>query len=182
MELTIIYITSQVLTIAMYVTLAITYYMKDGVKILLLNILASALIGVAFLLISAYTGAIMSLIAIIRNIIFLFNKKNKDKNEETKTKDIITLSGIIGLIIIATILTYSGFMSLLSVLATLLFSYSVWQKNVVVYRILGIPTSLLWILYYIYVMSLFGVILESLVLFLIVYSVFTRTKTINQSR
>jgi len=65
MALTPIYIASQVLTIAMYATLATSYYLKDRTKILLINFLGCILIGGAYLLLSAYTGAVMALIAII---------------------------------------------------------------------------------------------------------------------
>ena len=62
------------------------------------------------------------------------------------------------------IFTYNGFLSLLSIFATMLYTYSVWQKKTIVYKICGIFVSILWILYNIYVMSLFGIILESILL------------------
>ena len=46
----------------------------------------------------------------------------------------------------------------------MLYTYSVWQKKTIVYKICGIFVSILWILYNIYVMSLFGIILESILL------------------
>ena len=164
MELTPIYITSQVLTIAMYATLAISYYLKDRTKILLINFLGCVLIGSAYLLLSAYTGAVMALIAIIRNIIFLIDEKKNGKSEKITKKDTVILVIILLLITIATIPTYNGFLSLLSVFATSLYSISIWQKKTIIYKILGIPICLLWLAYNLYVLSLFGIILESIIL------------------
>ena len=67
-------------------------------------------------------------------------------------------------IIISTVFTYDGYLSLLSVFATMIYTYSVWQKKTIVYKLLGIPVGVLWILYNIYVKSIFGVILESILL------------------
>ena len=68
------------------------------------------------------------------------------------------------MIIISTVFTYDGLLSLLSVIATMTYTYSVWQKKTNVYKFLGIPVGILWILYNIYVKSIFGVILESILL------------------
>ncbi len=164
MELTPIYIASQILTVAMYITLAITYYLKDRKTILIINFLGCILIGSAYFLLSAYTGLAMSIIAIIRNIIFLIDEKKNGKSEKINKKDIIILAIIYFATILVTIPSYNGFLSLLSVFATSLYTFSVWQKKTIVYKILGIPIGLLWISYNVYVMSLFGIILESVLL------------------
>lgn len=164
MELTPIYIASQVLTVAMYVTLAITYYLKDRRTILIINFLGCVLIGSTYFLLSAWTGVAMSLIAIIRNVIFLVDEKRNGKSEKISKKDILILVIIYFATIIATVPSYKGLLSLLSVFATSLYTFSVWQKKTLVYKILGIPIGLLWISYNIYVMSLFGIILESVLL------------------
>lgn len=62
------------------------------------------------------------------------------------------------------IITYDGFFSLLSVFATMLYTYFVWQKNTTTYKLLGIPIGILWIAYNIYIFSIFGIILETILL------------------
>ena len=52
----------------------------------------------------------------------------------------------------------------MSVAATMLYTYSVWQKNTKVYKWLGVPVSLCWITYNIYISSLFGIILETVLM------------------
>ena len=162
------YIASQVLTVGLYITLAITYYLKDRRKILMVSLLGGLSIAGAYILLSAYTGLAMAFIAIIRNIIFLIDEKKNGKSEKISKKDTLILLFILLLIIIVTIPTYNGFLSLLSVFATSLYSISVWQKKTITYKILGIPIGLLWISYNIYVMSLFGIILEGFLLVFVV--------------
>ena len=79
-------------------------------------------------------------------------------------KDIIILVVLYAISLISAVFTYAGPLSLLSVAATMLNTYSVWQKDIKIYKLLGSPTSMLWILYNIYIMSLFGIILESVLL------------------
>ena len=51
---------------------------------------------------------------------------------------------------------------MLPVVATILYTYSVWQKNTRVYKLLGMPIEAIWVAYNIYIFSIFGLILESI--------------------
>ena len=65
---------------------------------------------------------------------------------------------------LSAVITYDGFLSLLSVFATTLYTISVWLKKTKIYKLLGIPIGILWVLYHIYIMSIFGTILEGILL------------------
>lgn len=164
MELTLTYIMSQVFTIIMYLLLAISYYAKDRKKILILSFLSLVANALAYVLLEAYTGLAMCVVAFIRNIIFMIDEKKNGHSDNITKKDIILLVIFYILIIVSTIFTYEGPLSLLSVIATMTYTYSVWQKKTNVYKFLGIPVGILWVLYNIYVKSIFGVILESILL------------------
>ena len=164
MEITITYVMSQIFTILMYVLLAATYYMKNRKAVLLLSFLSLIANGIAYILLGAYTGLAMCIVALIRNIIFLVDEKKNGKREKINRKDIIILIVLYIISIISAVFTYDGFLSLLSVFATMLYTYSVWQKKTSIYKLLGIPIGILWILYNIYVKSIFGVILEAILL------------------
>ena len=164
MEWTLTYIISQVFTILMYILLATTYYLKDRKKILVVSFLSTIAIGTAYVLLNAWTGFAMCIVAIIRNSIFIIDEKKNGKKETITQKDILVLIFFFLIIGISTIFTYDGFLSLLSVFATMLYTYSVWQKKVIIYKLCGIPVGILWIAYNIYIMSLFGIILESVLL------------------
>lgn len=164
MEWTLSYILSQLFTILMYAMLASTYYLKDRKKILIVNFLGTISIGIAYVFLEAWTGFAMCIVALIRNVIFMIDEKKNGKKETISVKDIFLLMFFFLIIGISTIFTYDGFLSLLSIFATMLYTYSVWQKKVIVYKLCGIPVGMLWIAYNIYIMSLFGIILESILL------------------
>ena len=164
MELTLTYIMSQVFTIIMYLLLGVSYYAKDRKKILILSFLSLIANAIAYILLEAYTGLAMCIVAFIRNIVFMIDENRNGKRDKISKKDIIYLIIFNVLIIVSTIFTYEGLLSLLSVIATMLYTYSVWQKKTNVYKFLGIPIGILWVLYNIYVESIFGVILEAILL------------------
>lgn len=164
MNLSVVYILSQVFTIITYVLLALTYYAKDRKKVLTLSFLSLISNGMAYILLSAWTGFAMCIVTLIRNIIFLIDEKKNGKREEINKIDIIILVVLYIISIIFAIFTYDGFLSLLSVFATCLYTFSVWQKKTNIYKLLGIPIGILWILYNIYIMSIFGIILETILL------------------
>ncbi len=164
MELTPTYIISQVFTIIMYILLVTTFYVKERKVVLTLNFIATISIAIAYILLGAWTGLAMCIVVIIRNIIFLLDENKNGKRENINKTDIIILVVLYAISLISAVFTYAGPLSLLSVAATMLNTYSVWQKDIKIYKLLGSPTSMLWILYNIYIMSVFGIILESVLL------------------
>lgn len=164
MELTTTYIISQVFTIIMYILLAITYYLKNRKTVLIVSFLSLIANAIAYILLGAYTGLAMCGVALVRNLIFLVDEKKNGKRDEINKKDIIILIILYIISIVSAIFTYDGFLSLLSVFATMLYTYSVWQKKTNIYKLLGIPIGILWVLYNIYVKSIFGIILEGILL------------------
>lgn len=164
MELTIPYILSQIFIIINYVFLALSYYAKNRKAVLIINFISLIANVLSFVCLNAYSGIAMCLLALIRNIIFLLDEKKNGKSDVITKKDIIILIVLYIIAIISAVFTYEGFFSLLSVFATMLYTYSVWQKKTIIYKLMGIPVGILWIFYNIYIMSIFGIILESILL------------------
>lgn len=106
----------------------------------------------------------MCIITLIGNVIFFVDEKKNGKRETINKTDIIILIILYSISIISAIFTYEGFFSLLSVLATMLYTLSVWQKKTKIYKLLGIPVETLLLLYNLYIISIFGVISESILL------------------
>lgn len=158
------YILSQVFIIINYILLALTYYAKDRKKVLILSFSSIIATGMSYIFLNAWSGLAMCVIALIRNIIFLLDEKKNGKRDAIDKKDIFILIILYSISIISAILTYNGFLSLLSVFGTMLYTYSVWQKKTIIYKLLGIPVGILWILYNLYIMSIFGIILETILL------------------
>lgn len=164
------YIISQIFVIISYFLLAITYAVKNRKQILIYNFGSLIATAVGYALLSAWTGMAMVGVAVIRNIIFLIQNK-QGKSEQITRVDVFILLGLITITAILTAFTYDGLLSLLSVFATLLYTFSVWQKNTTTYKWLGIAVSVLWICYNIYVKSLFGIILESALLLCVIVGI-----------
>ncbi len=156
------YILSQIFIIISYIFLIFTYQTKNRKSILVYNFVSLILTGLSYVFLSAYSGLAMVGVAIIRNIIFLINEKKNGKSEKNTTKDYIILAVLYLISIIFAIFTYNGVLSMMSVVATVLYTFSVWQKNTKVYKLLGMPIEAIWIVYNIYIFSIFGIILESI--------------------
>ena len=158
--MTITYMLSQFFIILNYVFLVLTYQAKNRKRILAFNFGALIATGISYLFLSAYSGLAMVFVAVIRNIIFIIDEKKNGKSKKNGIKDYIILAVLFAIAIISAKLTYNGILSMMSVAATMLYTYSVWQKNTKVYKALGLPVGILWIIYNIYIFSIFGIILE----------------------
>lgn len=164
MEINFIYILSQIFTILMYALLAWTYFLKDKRKIVIVSALSLVANTIAYILLGAWTGLAMCIVAMLRNLYILWDEKKYGKREVNEKRDYIFLAIVYLGIILATIPTYEGFLSLLSVFATSVYTYSIWQKSTKIYKFCGIPVGILWVAYNAYVKSIFGVVLESILL------------------
>ncbi len=160
--MTLAYVLSQVFIIINYVFLVMTYQVKNRKNILIFNFASIIATGISYIFLSAYSGLAMVIVATIRNIIFMIDEKKNGKSDKNTTKDYIILAVLLVILISSAILTYNGFLSMMSVAATMLYTYSVWQKNTKVYKILGIPVGIFWIVYNFYIFSIFGIILETI--------------------
>lgn len=161
-----IYIISQILIVAVYICLCITYFLKNRNHILIVNILAHIMQATSFLLLGGLTGVAMNFVYTIRDLFFVVDeKRNKKKNTK---RDIMILLFFIIIIVLLTIFTYDGLSSLLSVFATIISTIAIWQKSTKIYKILGIPISIAWLGYHISLMSIFAIILESILLISII--------------
>lgn len=161
MEITPIYIISQIVAVIYFAILGVSYLLKKRTHILFANFLGHIGQAISMLLLGGYTGAAMSVIMLLRDLILFIqeNKRSKGKTINEKSDLLILIITII-LVIILTAFTYDGPLSLLSVAATLVATYALWQKNVKIYKILGLIVCLLWLFYNIFVMSIIGIILE----------------------
>lgn len=169
-----VYILSQVFVCLTYLLMGTSYLSKNRTIILCLSLGALLTNGVHYILLGAWTGLGVVCIAILRNILFLIQSKIKAL-DKTVIDDWIILTILMVVSGVVAYFTYDTFMSLFSVFASIIYMLSLWQKNVNAYRILGVVSSALNIIYMIYINSIFGIILESTVF---VISVITSIKGI----
>ena len=163
-EFTTQYIASQIVTIFVYIFLSATYCIKNRKFIIACSFISNFLNAIAFVLLNAYTSALMCCISILRDILFMIDEKINGKSTVITKKDYILLGIIYSLSLISIICTFKGWMSLLYAAGSMLYTYSIWQKDNNVYRFLGIVVTLIVICDSIYIKSVFGVLLQCVVL------------------
>lgn len=152
------YIISQCFVILAIMFLGISYLVKDKKTVLFLGMLCSLFYGLEYLLLGAISGLLTNIISILRNVWFYNNSKKKKKNS------IWVLIVLAIITIISGLFSYASWYSILPIIATILFTYSIWQDNIKHYRYLAIPISLMWIVYNYCYFSIIGVISECVLL------------------
>ena len=177
MELTVTYVLSQIFVIINAALLMATYQLKTRKSILVVSFLALFANGVVYTLLSAWSGLAMVFVAMTRNIIFMLDEKKNGKSNNITGKDIIILIILYTISIISAVFTYQGVLSMMSVVATMLYTYSVWQKKTNVYKILGIIIEIIWIIYNIYIRSIMGIVLEVLLLISVIIGLIREYKS-----
>ena len=160
-ELTPAYIWSQVFTIIMYAVLVVCYQLKKRKSILVANIIALLCNVVAYVLLHAWTGLAMCAIELFRNLYSYWDESTHPGQTKITARDTAILVVAYIAMILVSIPTYDGFLSLMSVFATMAYAYSIWQKSTLVYKFMGVPVGILWIIYNAFVGSFFGVTLEA---------------------
>ena len=158
------YIASQIVTIFVYIFLSLTYCVKNRKVILAFSFLSNFLNSIAFILLGAYTSSAMCAISIFRDVVFIIDQKINGKSDKITKKDCMILAMIYGISIVSIVLTFKGFWTLLYAAGSMLYTYSIWQKNNKIYKFMGIQVTLLLIVDSIYIKSIFGVLLQTVVL------------------
>ena len=167
------YVISQFLVIVSMICMGSTYISKNKKNILCLCIIYGIFYGIHYLLLGAITGFFMNGVSIIRNIWFYRNAKRNKKNSKIVFVILVLLGIGIG------IFSYQDVFSIVSISASILSTYSVWQDRVKIYRILAILVSIGFIIYGIHIHSLFSILSELILLLVEIIGVidyFVKTK------
>lgn len=150
----------QILGLIALIILIISFQINNKGKLLRLQIFSSLFFAMQYLFLGAINGFLMNLMTCIRNIIF------------TKSKNIIFLIIIILAMVILSIFSYDGLISILPGIAVILYSISLWQKNLTITRIVEIISCSLFIIYnikYYAIAGLISTILELIFAFIAIY-------------
>ena len=107
-----------------------------------------------YLLIGAYGGIIANTVGLIRTIWLYFDEKY---NLKDRFVIIITISIAL---VVCTMITYRAWYDIIICASALLFNYSVWQKDIKIYRCLAVLVSTLYIIYNVAVYTILGIVFE----------------------
>lgn len=132
---------SQIIVIIAYALLGIGFRKEKKLQILTFSTIYQVLMIIHYSLLSGIAGVIASIIAFVRNLIFIHNEK-KEKNNPTW---LLILFCIIA--IMSTILIYTSITDILPCILTLLGIYSYWSINTKIIRIGNLLISVCYIIY-----------------------------------
>ena len=141
-----------IFSVLAFITLIISICIKDRKRSLCVQSLNCLFEAIYNFIISAFTGAFLSIINLIRSFLFINKKKF------SKRVYLIMLIIFESIIIINCLYTWQGIISLLPTIGSIIRTYCLWQSNMKLVRISGITTGLLYGSYYIYYSSLFIVL------------------------
>lgn len=154
------YIISQIFFIIGALVILSTYYLKNRRLILGLSIGACIAYFVAYILLGAYTGAVLNLVSILASVWFFIELEKKGKRSTISLTSVVAITIVLTLLLI--LLGYESLISLLATVALLGFMVSIWQDNLLVHKWLGILTAVCWIVYNIYYNSIMAIVMNSI--------------------
>lgn len=162
-----LYVISQIAVLVAYGFLAWSYLLKTQKNIIIVGFASLIFQAIAFFLLGAWTGLLMCAVAAVRNLV-RWHAETKGSSFGTSKPFFIL---VLLLIAAVTVPFYDGFLSLMSVFATSVYSYSVWQKKPSIYKLCGIPVGILWTIYNLFIGSLFAWILEAALLVFVIVGI-----------
>lgn len=130
----------QVIGFAGFALAVLTFQSNKHKNITLIKCASDALFVIQFIMLGAYTGAMMNGIGVIRNIVYA-----KLVDDKKSVKGAVIFFSII--VIICGIFTWNGWISLLAIVGKLLSTLSYAFKNPKNVRRMTIPVCLVWGIY-----------------------------------
>lgn len=137
--------------IAFFISLT-AFHRKEKKNILGNMVIANLINLFHYLLLGALSGCITKLLAIVRDCFIIYKEKNKKLSKK------IYLFIFIVLYILASVFTYDGIVSILPLLAALIYIIFIWNGNELTIKRVGFYTYFLWLTYNIFVFSISGII------------------------
>lgn len=111
-------------------------------RIFIYNTIANLLNAIQYYIVHAYSGLLSILVTFIRNYVFSYYDSKKKKTP------IIWFFLIVVFLIAAQYASYDGIVSIIPFITTSLYTYSVWQNNMLKFKELHIIIYSLNIVYY----------------------------------
>ncbi len=148
--MTINFIIAQIIGILALIILMLSFQKNEKKLLLKYQIISSFLYALQYVFLGAYTGSLMNLTCMVRN--FIFNKYNNKK------VPIHWLIIIVILMIVFLLISYIRTISLLPMLAVVLYSIAVWYGNLKLIRCTEVISCTLFIVYNIRVLAITGLI------------------------
>jgi len=160
------YVVSQIFITIAYALLTCSYFVSGRYLQLAMAMGTNFMASLSFALLGGWVGAAMCLISIARDTTsyIIYGRRPPSDADKISGGDWWFLALWVSLITGTGLATMSGPLSLTSMLATSIFTISIWHKNPAVYRSLGILAAALWLGYNLYVGSVIGAVFEAVIM------------------
>ena len=135
----------------------IAYQQNKRKRILGCTVISAALFAIHYIILGAYTGAIMNILAGTRSLVFMNNTKKWAKSK-------VWVAVFMVIYTVACIATWDKWYSILPLIAMLLTTVSNWFQSEKKIRFLTFPSSPCWLVYNILNSSYAGIITEVFVM------------------
>ncbi len=135
----------------------IAYQQSKRKRILGCTVISAALFAIHYIILGAYTGAVMNILAGTRSLVFMNNTKKWAKSK-------IWVAVFMVIYTVACIATWDKWYSVLPLIAMLLTTVSNWFQSEKKIRFLTFPSSPCWLVYNILNASYAGIITEIFVM------------------
>jgi len=174
------FIISQAFMLLSYLCTAATYFMKRRPLILIVTIAANVLGGIiAFSLLGTWSGLGVCAVAIVRDTVSYFinkRRKEEDKDKITKPDWFWLILWITALVLITAFITTAasdGIIGWFYCFGSIIFTISIWQKNLLIYKLCGLIVGAFWVTYFACStpQNEFGLILESCLRFALIIEI-----------
>jgi hypothetical protein len=152
------FVASQIFVLIGFGFLGLTYLLKNRYAILLDVIAAYIALGFGYFFLHAWVALGMCIVVTIQNISSFYLKGKHAK------LDLAMLAAWLATLTIVAAAAQTDIWSWFAYFATVVFLVSTWQKNVTVYKLLGIAVGVLWIVHNIHIENLFGIVAEFVLL------------------
>lgn len=169
---------SQVIGFVGTIVSFIIFQQNKRSRIIGLQILSTSLFAVHYILLGAFTGAALNLIAVTRSIVFYNNDKKWAKSPAWLWFYIIVS-------VVASIFTWENWYSILPAIALVLTTIANWMKSETKIRLISFPNSPCWLIYNAITGSVAGVVTEcivmtSLIIGIIRYDILKKEKKVKK--
>lgn len=146
------FIIAQVLGFISLVIMVICVQFKQKSKIVIFNTMANFINAAQYFLLGALTGGIISLLNALRCIVFYFYTRKGLK------PSLIVLIIFEITAVVSGAIGWQSWWSIVPIIASVLFTYALWQENIIVIKIFSGVAGLSWSIYDIVVKAFMGAI------------------------
>ncbi len=148
-----------------------SFLQKSKEKYIIDSIITAIFNGIHYFLLNAYSGFIIKIIALLREIILYKREKNK------KYDKIILFILIMLVYIITGIFTYNNsIINLLPIICATTYFVAEWFGSIVTIKILALITTILWLIYNIAFLSITGAIYNVITIIVVTYALIKTNK------